>query len=67
MLYKTLILVLGDLETWYSELLSGQRWLAIGHGAPVGTSAFISNPDSDNDCSDVDEYGDYAAFTALAG
>jgi hypothetical protein len=66
-LYKTLISVLGDLEVRYNELLSGQRWLGLGHGTQAAKSVFLTNPDLDEDSSDDEDYSNYAAFTAREG
>ncbi len=66
-LYKTLISVLGDLEVRYNKLLSGQRWLGVGHGVQAASSAFITNTDLDTDTFDEDEYDDYMVLTARNG
>ncbi len=52
-LYKTLIAVLSDLEMKYGELLSGQRWLGIGHTTSFTKSTFHINADSDSDSTDT--------------
>ena len=67
-LYQQLVDVLSDLETRYTDLRSGQRWLGHGHGTSTIDSAFLASGSSDSYSDDGhDDTENYAVYLNTVG